>query len=536
MTKKKIETSFKLLTISILASLTLTGCFNDSDNNDTNPPTTAEQSMGSIIGAVVDQISLNPIAGATVTVNGKEYTTDANGIFSLESLPANETITLTINADGYPERTFSTRVSKNATIEVEYQLNNDSTITSVTQSVTESISLSIEELGAQLDIPANALQRADGQPIVGDITVMMDVITPSIDSEEMPGGYDIVDGGFMESFGALKITATDSNGNALVLTDDTSATVAIPVSTRNLDAIAEQMPLFFYNERLNGWVQTGTANLQISADGSQSYTAEVDEIGAWNIDLEMSTVNVFGCVEDTEGNRVSNARVKGDGINYSSVTTALTDNNGNFALPVRDNGDLYVYAENGNRTSNAKPVSTFGRDYQMNDGCLTVSTENDSLSIRLTWGELPYDVDSYLRTPSGNVISFYNQASLVQAPFAALDVDDRNSFGPEFVTVRKLMIGRYSYGVDNYSQTRNPGLKDSPISVRLEGPTIRSRTITPTLNDANLTSDFWHSFDLVVDANCNITYKSVDSWLSDSEFFSTFDDSNQVEPQYCVAP
>lgn len=536
MANKKLKTPLKLVSASILASLLLTGCFNDSDNDNISTPPSVEQNMGSITGTVVDQISLNPIAGATITINNQEYTTDANGEFTLSGLPVNEDVTLTINANNYPERTFSTRVANSTTMEVEYQLNNDSTVTAVTQSVTENISLSIANLGAQLDIPANALQRADGQPIVGEITVMMDVITPSVDSEEMPGGYGIVDGGFMESFGALNVTATDSEGNPLVLTDGNNMTMMIPLSTRNLDAIAAQMPLFFYNELLEDWVQTGTASLQTSADGTQIYAAEVDEIGAWNVDLEMSTVNVLGCVEDTDGNRVSNAWVKGDGINYSSVTTALTDNNGNFTLPVRDNGDLYIYAENGNRTSNAKSVSTSGNDYQMNDGCLTVSTENDSLSIRLTWGEQPHDVDSYLRTPSGDVIFFGNQASLSQAPFAALDVDDTESFGPEFVTVRKLMVGRYSYGVDNYSETQNPGLKDSPISVLLEGPTIRSRTLTPTLNDKNLESIFWHSFDLVVDANCNITYKSVDSWLSESELLNTFGDSTSVEPTYCVAP
>ena len=530
------KSSLKLLTVSILASCTLTGCFGDSNDNINNTPPASEQTVSSISGTVVDQISLNPIAGAIVTVDGQDYTTDNNGEFTLSNLPANTTVMLTINANGYPERTFNTTTSNGPALEVEYQLNNDSTVTSVTQSISADFSLRIEELGAQLDIPANALVRADGQPIVGDVTVTMDVITPSIDSEEMPGGYDIVDGGFMESFGAVNITAVDADGNPLVMADDNLASLVIPVSTRNIDAIAAQMPLFFYDQALGGWVQTGTATLQTLDDDTQVYAAEVDEVGAWNVDIEMSTVNVFGCVEDTAGNRISNAVVKGDGINYSSITTTMTDSNGDFALPVRDNGNLYVYAENGYRTSNAKSISTLGSDYQMNDGCLVVSTDNDSLSIRLTWGELPLDVDSYLRTPSGDVVFYDNQASLTQAPFAALDVDDRYSFGPEFVTVRKLMVGRYSYGVDNYSETQNPGLKDSPISVRLEGPTIRSRTITPTLNDATLNSNSWHAFDLVVDENCRITYESVDVWLSDSEFDSVFNSNMPVTPRYCTTP
>ena len=121
------------------------------------------------------------------------------------------------------------------------------------------------------------------------------------------------------------------------------------------------------------------------------------------------------------------------------------------------------------------------------------------------------------------------------APFANLDVDDTDSFGPEFITVRKLMIGRYRYGLDNFSETKNPGLKNSPVIVFLAGPTIRSRTLTPTVNDDNLNSIFWHSFDLVVDESCNITYESVDRWLTDEEAVNTFEVVAST-PRYCVAP
>lgn len=540
MSKQKINTPLQLLTVSVVALLMLVGCNEDSNNNPTtttpNVPTVPSQNMGSIVGTVVDKTSLNPIANATITVAGRQYQSGTDGKFQLTDLKVGESITLTIIAQDYPERTFTTSVSGTAPLLVEYQLDNDDTIVSVVQPATSEVNLVIERLGARVTIPANALQRADGQPIVGNVIVTMDVVRPAINPDEMPGGYGIVGGGFMESWGALEITAIDSAENELVLADGNLASLVIPVSTRSLTPLREQLPMFFYNVLQQGWVQNGTATLQTLTNGLQAYVTSVSEIGAWNVDEAMNTVNVLGCVADTDGVRINNALVKSDGINYSAVTTARTNANGDFVLPVRDIGELYVYAQNGNRTSNAKSVTTVGSNYTINNGCLVVSTENDSLSIRLTWGESPRDVDSHLLTPSGDHIYYDNEGSLSATPFANLDVDDTDSFGPEFTTVRNLMVGRYRYGVHNYSETQNPGLKDSPISVFLTGPNIRSRTLTPTLNDNSISSNFWHSFDLIVDANCRITYESVDRWLTEQEEDTMFREVASSAPQYCVAP
>ncbi|MDE4454417.1 carboxypeptidase regulatory-like domain-containing protein [Psychrobacter sp. DAB_AL62B] len=541
MSNKKMIKPLQILSVGALSTLILIGCNEDSNSNSTknpeqNTPTVPSQNVGSISGIVVDQISLAPIANATITIAGKKYISSATGSFQLPDLTVGESVTLTINAEGYPERTFTTVVASTAPLSVEYQLNNDDTIVSVVQTSKASVNLVIERLGAKVTIPANALQRADGQPIVGDISVTMDVIRPAINSDEMPGGYGIVGGGFMESWGALKITAIDSAKNDLVIADGSRASLVIPVSTRSLEPLKQQMPLFFYNAIQQGWVQTGTAELQTLANGVQAYTASVDTIGSWNIDVAMDTVNVTGCVADTDGVRVKNALVKSDGINYSSVTTAIANSNGDFTLPARRNSQLYVYAQNGSRTSNAKPITTLGGNYRITDGCLTVSTENDNLSIRLTWGERPRDVDSHLLTPSGDHIYYSNKGNLSSAPFANLDVDDTDSFGPEFVTVRNLMVGRYRYGVHNYSGTQGPGIKDSPVSVFLAGPTIRSRTLTPTVNDTGTSSYFWHSFDLVVDERCNITYQTVDRWLTVEEERTTFRNTAESTPRYCTAP
>lgn len=137
MVKKKLTKPYQLLTLGLTATLLLVGCDDDSNNNsNTTPnvenPTNPSENLGSISGSIVDQISLEPIANATITVAGQQYTSDADGKFQLTNLKVGETVTLIINAEGYPERSFTTSVSNGTATEVEYQLNNDNTVVSVT--------------------------------------------------------------------------------------------------------------------------------------------------------------------------------------------------------------------------------------------------------------------------------------------------------------------------------------------------------------------------------------------------------------------
>ncbi|PLW93670.1 MAG: hypothetical protein C0591_14255 [Marinilabiliales bacterium] len=73
----------------------------------------------------------------------------------------------------------------------------------------------------------------------------------------------------------------------------------------------------------------------------------------------------------------------------------------------------------------------------------------------LSWGELPYDLDSHLKTPSieGNTYHVYysQQGSADSPPYAILDIDDITSYGPETTTIYNLYTGEYHYYIYNYS-------------------------------------------------------------------------------------
>ena len=78
----------------------------------------------------------------------------------------------------------------------------------------------------------------------------------------------------------------------------------------------------------------------------------------------------------------------------------------------------------------------------------------DGMRIVLNWGAQPADLDSHLQF-SNNHVYFYNKSG----DNTQLDVDDRNSYGPETITVNTKRDGvRYVYAVHNFS---NINIKDS---------------------------------------------------------------------------
>ena len=121
--------------------------------------------------------------------------------------------------------------------------------------------------------------------------------------------------------------------------------------------------------------------------------------------------------------------------------------------------------------------------------------------IVLTWGENPADLDLHCVTPAIEGQQhhiFYRAAcrgSRDEAPYADLDVDDRNSFGPETVTIADLRSGDYTFHVHNYGGENEdePGtLAGSYARVQVYNPDgFRVRAF-----NVNAGGFWWHAFTL----------------------------------------
>lgn len=75
----------------------------------------------------------------------------------------------------------------------------------------------------------------------------------------------------------------------------------------------------------------------------------------------------------------------------------------------------------------------------------------DGMRIVLNWGGVPRDLDAHLIYPNNHVY-YINQ----KGDNAELDVDDRDGYGPETITINKKKFGEsYTYVVQNFSDLEN---------------------------------------------------------------------------------
>ncbi len=197
-------------------------------------------------------------------------------------------------------------------------------------------------------------------------------------------------------------------------------------------------------------------------------------------------------VDATTGDPISGAALTvRAGIGNTSgevVETGTTDAAGDFTF------SLYtgVYTVEATKEGYAKatfpiialggeadiPGVTSGRTFSMSPSNLV---DTDGLRIVLTWGAQPTDLDSHLLTPAidgQKYHLFYGSAYMldegfdpVDVPFAAIDLDDTSSYGPETTTIVTPQDGTYTYYIHNYS-AYEPDDADTETSIAASGAKV----------------------------------------------------------------
>ena len=178
---------------------------------------------------------------------------------------------------------------------------------------------------------------------------------------------------------------------------------------------------------------------------------------------------------------------------------------------------------------------------------------NEELRFVLSWGANPSDLDSHLQTPSINGSSYHiyysNRGSLTTYPYAFLDQDVVNGYGPETITIAELFPGTYSYYIFKYGgagDISNSGASvmiynqdglftqvNAPlggtqrywhvanidgdtgvvtiINQLMDSPPVRSDLIAKHLSDNSIEKNYTMDAFLLAESCRNI--RSIDSWL-----------------------
>ncbi|MBL0728922.1 hypothetical protein [Piscinibacter sp. HJYY11] len=440
-----------------------------------------------------------PVVGATVTVGGNTQSTGTDGAFSFLNVTQTDRLAVTLSAPGYIPNVRYTASVNNIDTVVPVQLTPVATTQSVDAAVGGTV---ISSATAQVNFPANAIVTSGGAAPSTAVSVQVTPINVAQDPTLLTGDYRVSANTWLQVHGAMSVVITDGTGGSYDIAPGQNATLRIPVSTRS----ANRPPvagLFRFEPTTGFWVNEGTATLT-GVGPNQYYAGTVTRSGTWVAGTLPDTVQVTGCVVNTLGERVSRARVESEGVNYSGMTSTLTDSNGNFSIAMRADAESILSARWGRRISNYLEIETEKLPQTISAGCLVLA---DAISIRLTWGTHPLDVDSHLITPHGTHVSYLNLGSLPSLPYAALDHDDTDSNGPEIVSVRQVVRGGiYRYYVANYSRTYTPAMTGSPVRIEITAGG-HTRIFTPPAGEGF--NDYWHAFDIAVDSDCNISVNAT---------------------------
>jgi hypothetical protein len=468
--------------------------------------------LGTLSGRAIDAATGSGVPNVTVSAGGLVATTDSTGAFSIAGLTATPRLTVLFNATTHAEAAGITRIGGAATSELQVRMLR--VATTATVAVASGGTVTVAGSPAQVVLPADGLQRADGSIPTGNVTVRLTPIDPASDSAVMPGDFTTLVGGTptsIESFGALNVGLADAAGAALNLRSGQSATVRIPVATRSA-TVPATIPLFFFDTTIGRWVQEGTATLAGTGAG-RYYQGTVTHFSTWNADQVMDSVRVTGCVADANGARVANAFVASDGIDYSGTSSATSNGTGDFTIAIRRSSLATLVALSGGTLSNTLSAGPYTADTTL-PACLVLNQAAAGVTMKLTWGAAPSDLDSHLFTPSGSHVYFGNDGNLVAEPFAALDVDDTSSFGPEVITLTRLMVGTYKYYVHNYSGFGAGAIGASSARVELNIPGRNAELFTPPATGETSSTEIWTLFELDVDAQCNVTVRRVPGYAN----------------------
>ncbi|MDR2904989.1 MAG: tetratricopeptide repeat protein [Helicobacteraceae bacterium] len=118
-----------------------------------------------------------------------------------------------------------------------------------------------------------------------------------------------------------------------------------------------------------------------------------------------------------------------------------------------------------------------------------VLTELDSIRAVLTWGETPKDLDAHLFFGANHIA-----AASKSANGAKLDVDDKDGFGPETITIAKKVAGdRYVYAVQNFTDENS----DASLALARSGAKVFlyvGQTLVKIYSVPNKEGTIWEVF------------------------------------------
>ena len=503
--KKHILLSF----LSLFLSSILLGCGSGSSDSPTsnNPTPTPETTNRTVTGEVAHFATGSALSGINIRIGSQTTRTNSNGEYSVPvatSQPGRVTVIASGNGFSSTSETITIGTNNGATGALDIDLLPIAFSGSFNPS--NAFTAQVPNSPAQVVIAAGSLVNSSGNVPTGNVRADLTPINPALDIDVMPGEMMISSGAPIASYGALTVDFTDTSGSELNLATGQTATIRIPVSNRGSAPVPATIPLFFFDDTQGYWVEEGSATL--SADGTY-YEGTVSHFSTWNADYLFDSITISGCVQDESGNKVRNALINMEGFDYNGATSSRSNSNGNFSILAQRNAVSLVVASTSDKVTNTIKIGdneSTASNVSVTD-CLILG--DSPLTVRLTWGQNPEDLDTHVVGPSGYHIWWLGQGSLSSAPLAQLDVDDVTSFGPEVFTALSFPEpGTYHYAIHHFAGSSTISASPARVELTIFGDTT---VFFPPAGQSS--SDiWWNVFDIIIDADGNLSINTINTW------------------------
>ena len=224
-------------------------------------------------------------------------------------------------------------------------------------------------------------------------------------------------------------------------------------------------------------------------------------------DASFTAVGIKGSLTVTVLDATNNKPIAGAKVATSdSKTNATTDATGMASLAFSA-ADSYVAASAAGYVSDRQQLLADKAEMLL---LLSPELKSGETRIVLSWGDTPKDLDGHLYVQPTGGKNFHIYYLAKNSPVAVMDYDSKTGFGPETISLTKLVPGRYAYRVANFSdcitsfEPQQARLsKDSGARVRLFIGNIQRELRVPVGQNGRVWSVF--SFDVDADLKVNLT-------------------------------
>ena len=249
------------------------------------------------MGKVINEEN-NPVSGVTISVGTSITSTDANGVFSIESASVFEKFAyIKASKDGFINGSRALVPSEGIN-QVTIMLLSLETTATINSGETSTVNL---PNGTQVTFDGNFVNQ-QGVAYSGAVKVVLKHLNPDDSRMEyqMPGMLfaENANGSprVLETYGMIAVELLSTSNEVLQLAEGSTSEVSVPAPL-NVTSTPSTIPLWYFDEDNGYWKEEGQATLQ-----GNNYIGTVSHFTFWNWDFQYPAITLCITLTDTNGN------------------------------------------------------------------------------------------------------------------------------------------------------------------------------------------------------------------------------------------